>query len=308
MKYNHQENSRRSDMSLNRQSIPYILLQGLLFGTSIIATSFAIGQFHPLTFLGLRLAITSLIFMAFYLWNGRGGRTIPKDGRLWLHTTVIGILGTAIPMWAFVSSLQYQSSGVTSTLSTIAPAFTVVLAHFLLPEEQMTRRKGLGVAIAFCGGLFLALRGESGLADGRQANPIGYALIVITIIFGSFKTIYARRFMRTLDAFDVASVRILSATIVLLPISISMVGFDLSTVDGWGYFALGYSTIAGTFLGLLGEFDLIKRFGATASAMTLYVIPVVASLGGVLLLGEQITIWIAAGMALILVGVTLTTS
>ncbi|MEE8567872.1 MAG: DMT family transporter [Anaerolineales bacterium] len=293
---------------MNRQSIPYILLQGLLFGTSVIASSFALGQFHPLTFLGLRLAMASLLFTAFYLWKGSGGRTIPKDRRLWFHASVIGILGTAFPMWAFISSLQYLSSGVTSALITIAPAFTLVLAHFLLPEEQMTRNKSLGVAFAFSGGLLIALRGESGLADGRQADSIGYILVFMAIIIGGCRTIYAQRFMRTLDTFDVASVRILTTTAVLLPISIWMVGIDLHTVDGWGYFALVYSTIAGTFLGIFGEFNLIKRFGATAAAMTAYVIPVVASLGGVLLLGEQITSWIAVGMAFILLGITLTTS
>ena len=211
-------------------------------------------------------------------------------------------------MWAFVNSLQYLSSGVTSALITIAPAFTLLLAHFLLSEEQLTRNKSLGVAFAFGGGLLIALRGESGLADGRQADSIGYILVSMAIIIGGCRTIYARRFMRTLDAFDVAGVRVLTATAVILPISFRMVGIDLHTEDSWGYFALVYSTIAGTFLGLFGEFNLIKRFGATAAAMTAYVIPVVASLGGVLLLGEQITTWIAVGMAFILVGITLTTS
>ena len=293
---------------MNRQSIPYILLQGLLFGTSVIASSFALGQFHPLTFLGSRLAIASLLFTAFYLWKGSGGRTIPKDRRLWIRASVIGILGTAFPMWAFINALQYLSSGVTSALITIAPAFTLLLAHFLLPDEQLTRNKSLGVAFAFGGGLLIALRGESGMADGRRADSIGYILVSMAIIIGGFRTIYARRFMHTLDSFDVAGVRVLTATAVILPISIRVVGIDLPTANGWGYFALVYSAIAGTFLGLYGEFNLIKRFGATAAAMTAYVIPVVASLGGVLLLGEQITIWIAAGMAFILLGITLTTS
>jgi drug/metabolite transporter (DMT)-like permease len=293
---------------LNLQSIPYILLEGILIGTNIIASSFAIRQFHPLTFIGLRLAIASLICTTFHLCKGSGGKTIFRDSRLWFHTSVLGILGTAFPMWAFVSSLQYLSSGVTSALITITPVFTLLLAHFLLPDEQMTRKKNLGVAFAFGGGLLLALRRESGLADGQQVNSIGYILVSIVIIIAGCRTIYAQRFMRTLDTFDVASVRLLTATVVILPISIRMVGIDLHAVDGWGYFALVYSAIVGTFLGLFVDFYIIKHFGATASAMTAYVIPVVASLGGVLLLGEQITIWITVGMALILLGITLTIS
>jgi drug/metabolite transporter (DMT)-like permease len=49
----------------------------------------------------------------------------------------------------------------------------------------------------------------------------------------------------------------------------------------------------------------IQRFGATASAMTAYVIPIVAGIAGVLLLGETITTFMAIGMALIIIGIAL---
>ncbi|MFN2222982.1 MAG: EamA family transporter, partial [Candidatus Promineifilaceae bacterium] len=49
----------------------------------------------------------------------------------------------------------------------------------------------------------------------------------------------------------------------------------------------------------------IQRFGATASAITAYIIPIVATLGGVLLLGETITRDMSIGMGLIVVGVAI---
>jgi drug/metabolite transporter (DMT)-like permease len=52
-------------------------------------------------------------------------------------------------------------------------------------------------------------------------------------------------------------------------------------------------------------FHNIQRFGATASAVTAYVIPIVATLGGVLLLGETITKGMALGMGLIVGGVAI---
>jgi len=118
-------------------------------------------------------------------------------------------------------------------------------------------------------------------------------------------TVYARRFMREYDAFDVASVRMLTAALTVMPLSLLIVGFDLHRVSGQGYFALGYAALVGTFLGMLVAFYNIKRFGATAAAMTQYVIPVVAGLGGVLILDEQITVGMLAGMGLIAGGITL---
>jgi drug/metabolite transporter (DMT)-like permease len=100
-------------------------------------------------------------------------------------------------------------------------------------------------------------------------------------------------------------VRILSATLVILPLSLVLVGFDLSAVDRQGYMAVLYAAIVGTFFGLMLAFYNIQRFGATAAAMTAYIIPIVAAIGGVLLLGEMITIGMLSGMALILAGVAI---
>jgi drug/metabolite transporter (DMT)-like permease len=49
----------------------------------------------------------------------------------------------------------------------------------------------------------------------------------------------------------------------------------------------------------------VKRFGATAAAMTLYIVPVVATLGGALVLGEEITSGMLGGMALIVCGIAI---
>ncbi len=49
----------------------------------------------------------------------------------------------------------------------------------------------------------------------------------------------------------------------------------------------------------------IQRFGATASAVTAYVIPVVASIGGVLILDERITGAMLIGLVLIVGGIAL---
>lgn len=250
--------------------------------------------------------IASLCHLAIYAVSKQ--RSWPRDRQLWRHAATLGILGTAIPMTAIVSSLQYQSSGITAVLITTSPAVTVLMAHFLLPDEPLTRQKILGVATALAGALLLAVLGESGLPDVSRADPIGYILVVAAMIFGSSATIYARRYMRSYDAIDVNSVRLLSAALVIIPLSLVLVGFDLSAVDRQGYMALIYAAIIGTFFGLMLAFYNIQRFGATAAAMTAYVIPIVAAIGGALLLGETITTGMLSGMALILAGIAIINS
>ena len=88
----------------------------------------------------------------------------------------------------------------------------------------------------------------------------------------------------------------------LIPLSLLFAGLDLSHVNVQGYIALLYAALIGTFAGMLLAFYNVKRFGATASAMTSNLIPIVAILGGAFLLGESITSGMLGGMILILSG------
>jgi drug/metabolite transporter (DMT)-like permease len=104
---------------------------------------------------------------------------------------------------------------------------------------------------------------------------------------------------------QVASIRMFTAALTIMPLSILFVGFDLQSVNQSGYLALLYAALMGTFGGFILAFYNIKKFGATASAMTLYVVPIVAGFGGVMFLSETITTGIILGSSLIVFGVAL---
>ena len=285
------------------QALPYILLQGFLFGSTLVASRFSVGQYQPTTYIGMRLVLASLCHVAAYsLVRSRKWPTSPD---LWRNAALLGVLGTAVPMVAIISSLQFQSAGLTSLLLTAGPAITVLMAHFFLPDETLTPTKGAGVVLALGGAVLLLVLGESGLPDAGQASPLGYGLVLIAVSCGSGMTIYARKYMRDYDFFDVASVRMFAAALAVMPLSALLVGVDLSGVDARGYMALVYAVLVGSFSGMILAFYTIKRFGATASAMPLYVIMVVATLGGALVLGEQITGGMLVGIALIAAGIAL---
>ena len=285
------------------QAFPYIILLGFLFGSTLVVSRFSVGQFAPSTYISLRLLLASLGHVTIYLVSRQ--RKWSTSRRLWQHAAVLGIFGTAIPMNAIVASLQYQSSGLTAVLITTSPAITVIMAHFFLEDEPLTKRKSVGVILALGGALLLALLGESGLPDVSRANPLGYVLVLLAMVCASGTTIYARKYMRDLDTLDVASVRMWVAALVVTPISLLLVGFDLSQVTSQGYAAVLYAALVGTFTGMMLAFYNIQRFGATSSAITAYVIPVAATIGGVLLLDETITPTMFIGMALIIAGIAL---
>lgn len=277
---------------------------GFFYGTTVLASRFTVGQFASLTFVGLRLTLAAIAFVFLYLIAFQG-RTWPRDKQLWLYSAIVSILGTVIPMNLINASLYFQSSGVTAMLITLSPAFTVVLAHFFLEDERLDVRKFVGVLLALSGAITMLAMGESGLPDVSQANPIGYLMVFAAMLSGSFSTIIARRKLQDVDSFETSSIQMWVAALVVMPLSVAVSGFDLSGVNTQDFLALGWASLAGTFLGILGTFYVIRRFGATASSMPAYVIPVVATLGGALLLHEEVTLGIAIGMVLIVGGIAL---
>jgi drug/metabolite transporter (DMT)-like permease len=235
---------------------------------------------------------------------GIGRKTMPRDKQLWKHSTILGVLGTAIPMMGIVTSLQFLSSGLASILITVSPAITVLLAHFLLADEKLTWRKGIGALLALGGAMMLIILGETGLED-EQGSLFGYLMLLGAMFFSSVMTIYIRKYMQGFNTIDISSIRMFVAALVVMPLSYLFVGFDLSQVNSQGWLALIYAAVFGTFLGLLLSLYNIQRFGATAAVMTAYVIPVVATVFGVILLDEKITLGMVGGMILIAVGVWL---
>ena len=71
-----------------------------------------------------------------------------------------------------------------------------------------------------------------------------------------------------------------------------------------GCSAVLYSGLASP-AGILLAFYSIKQYGATAAAMISYIVPVVATIGGMLFLAETFTLAILAGMVLSMLGITI---
>jgi drug/metabolite transporter (DMT)-like permease len=285
------------------KSLPYIILLGTLFGSNLVLARYLLTQFEPLVLNSLRLVCASALFLGIFIFSP--SRKIPRSPRFWLSTGIYGIFGLAIPMTAYISSLQYQSSGVTSLLNTLGPVVTGIFSQIFLPGEPFTLKKIAGSVVAFGGAGLILLKGESGLAGIPHADWRGYAWIGLGVLLASASYIYARRYLANEDPIDVAGVRMMTAAMFLAPVAGLTVGIDFSHVTTVGWIGVGYSAIFGTFASFLLEFIILKKFGAIATTQSSFVIPVVATSLGFLFLSEQVTFSIIGGMVAIFAGLAL---
>ena len=110
---------------------------------------------------------------------------------------------------------------------------------------------------------------------------------------------YVRRHMTHLDPIEVTGIRLFVGALILITVALFLGDFSFVQVTAAGYFSLAYAALIGALAGQFTAFYIQRRFGATAFALTSYLIPVVATIFGVLLLGEIVTWAMLVGVVLI---------
>ncbi len=277
-----------------------VLLCSACFGTGLTISRMGLTQFDVFGYTALRFVVALLAFVVFNA--ARRGVSWPRSRQFWGLSAVFGITGTAIPMLAIISSLQFMSSGMAAIVAAVGPTFAVIFAHLFLRDERITSRKLLGIGIAFAGAAFLVTQRETGLGDAA-VNFVGYGMLLGGLVISYGSIIMARKYLRSYDIYQVVSVQILTATAIVLPLAWSEIDFSGVEEPGTAIFSVVYGGVIGTFAAFLTRFQLIKQYGATDAAMIDYVVPVMATAAGILLLDEKFTATMAIGMAIILLGV-----
>jgi len=100
-----------------------------------------------------------------------------------------------------------------------------------------------------------------------------------------------------------ATTALIGGTIVLLPAGIAQAPHQLPNLKTIGA-VLGISLL-GTALAQLVWFRLLRGWGSAKASLVTYLLPATALVYGVALLGEPLTVFELAGLALILAGVAL---
>lgn len=284
--------------------LPSIILLGSMYGTTLIASRFLLGRFDSTTYLAIRLFISSIAFVVFFVTKPQKYK-FPKTWSLWKNAGVLGVINTVLGMNIILFGMNYVSGGLASILISMGPAFITIMAYFMLPNEKINRGQLVGIGIAFVGAAVLAFRGESGLGDQVGVVWPGYVAIIFGKILNSYAVIYQRKHMTDYDPFQASSISIFIGAAAAMALAFFRKGFVGISFQGVDIAIILYSALVGTFFAQILNFSIINQYSAARSSLTQYVIPIIASISGVIFLHEVMSGTMVFGMALILVGIAL---
>ena len=261
-----------------------------VWGLSFSVAKIGVGQIPPILLMGMRLALVALILARFLQ---APGKTLPH------------IVGLSITMGVLHYGLMYTGlRGVDAGAAAIAfqlmVPFSAVLAALFF-RERLSLLQIAGMAVAF-GGVYL-LSGEPRIAG----SPVPFMLVVAGALMWAIGNIQVKM-MGPVDILNLnAWVSLLGAPQLLLASLIletnqleALAGADWR---GWG--ALVYMAVASTILGHGLWYYLLRENPVNRVAPFNLLIPVMAVVLAVPILGESLTARLVVGGLLTVAGVAL---
>jgi drug/metabolite transporter (DMT)-like permease len=272
-----------------------------LWGSNFMFIKLGVAEVPPATLVATRLVIGAVILVAVVRALGY---TFPSIGRAWMPYVVLAVVGNCMPFWFITWGQTSIDSALAGILMAIMPLTTLLLAHFFVAGERMTRNRVLGFLLGFVG--IVVLMGPAALA-GLGGAPIE-VLAQLSVLAGALCYAANGVIIRVTLRGDVmvASAAIIAvAAVVSVPVAL-VVDQPWHLDPGWTAVSiLFWIGVGPTAIATLVHLKLIASAGPTFMSLINYCIPIVALLIGVALLGEDPGANAYSGLLLILAGIAL---
>lgn len=220
--------------------------------------------------------------------------------RVWLHLLVTAALFNAIPFTLYAYGEKHVSSILAGLWNGTTPLWALAAALAAFPEERPTRAKAIGLAGGFLGVLVL-LGPWHGLGGGELKGQLACA--GAAACYG-VAFLYTRRHLAGLEASGVSlsAAQLLCATL-LLALTTPFVPLPTMHIGLAGVGSILALGILGSGLAYALNYAIVRAAGATTASTVTYLVPVFATLLGVIVLGERLSWNQPLGAAILLSGI-----
>jgi drug/metabolite transporter (DMT)-like permease len=285
--------------------LPLMLVTAALFAANLVVARWAEGAALPPLFLACgRWALAFAILLPTVgprLWALRGV-ILANFPRLML----LAGLGMGLAVGPQYIGARHTSAANIAIIFAACPAL-VMLLETLVWKAPLARRQAGGMLLAMCGVLVVLSKGDIG-ALGGLAFGSGDLWVVLAASGWALYTVLGKRLpLPALPGTVKLAFLMGGGALVLAPFAVleASLGDVANFHDPRLYIALGFLAVVPS-LGAYSCFDrLVAIAGPARASLSLYLIPLFATLAAWPLLGEAPRLYHAAGFGIVLGGVAL---
>ncbi len=280
--------------------LPGFLANAVIWGSSFIFIKIAVGVLHPTWVAAGRLIAGALALLVILLVTRD---RLPRDGRLWAHMIVPGVVGTAIPFTLFAFGEQRVSSIVAGIWNATAALWVLPFAVFVFRTEKFSVRAAFGLALGFAGVLIVL-----GFWQAEASSLAGQLMCAAASFCYGIAIPYIKRFVTGrpgVSGVALAAMQVIVGAVASTVAALVFAG-PAPAPATWGWDVLGSVLALGVFgsgVAFALNMRVIKVAGASTAAYVTYLVPVVAVILGIVVLNESLTWNLPVGAAIVLLGV-----
>lgn len=285
----------------------YLTLAGvtMIWGGTFVAGRFLGGSLSPVFAASLRFLLASVALLGF-LWLARLALVRPTV-RQWLRLALLGFFGIFFYNLCFFYGLQYINASRASLIVALNPA-VIGLASWWLFKERLGRMKTAGIATCIIGAALVIVSRDPQLLAATPDAWMGDLLILGCVLGWGVYSLFSRELNQSLGPVQTVTYSVLIGTLMLWLLAAARGELSwtaLNDLRAVQWLSLAYLGVLGSALAYIGYYDGIRKIGATRSGVFIALNPLTAVIFGALLLGEQLTLTMCLGGALILGGIYL---
>jgi drug/metabolite transporter (DMT)-like permease len=284
---------------MRRSYVGLLLAIAMLWGASYMFIKVGVRDFAPTTLMLIRVVLAAAVLFA-YLASQNGFRaTLEQMRAAGRGAYVLGVVNGAIPFTLIAWGEEHIDSGIAAIANSTMPIFVVLLAIPFVPGERVSGGRLGGVLLGLVGvGVVVGV-----VPEGGWIAALGALACVLASVCYAIATLWGQKLVHGVTGPVLALTATLGASIALLPFGVAQAPSDL---PGWKPVASVLAlALGGTALAQILFYRLLRGFGSARASLVVYLLPPVAVVYGVILLGEPLRLTALAGLALILAGIAI---
>jgi drug/metabolite transporter (DMT)-like permease len=275
---------------VSRRGWALFVAMGLIWGTPYLFIKEAVDSFAPAAVVSVRTLGAALLLLPFAARTGALRPALAK----WPWVLAFGAIEMAGPFMLLSHAEQTLPSGLTGLLVSTVPLVAAVIAFAGGDRAALNGTRVAGLALGIVG-VALVVGGGS---DGT-VGAVAVAEVLLTAVLYAIAPFIVARRLTDVPALGPITLSLGAVGLAYLPAALVM---QDGTPTTRSIAAMGALTVLCTAVAFAVFFALIAEVGPTRAPLITYVNPVVALALGVIVLDEQVTVAMLAGVPLVLAG------
>ncbi len=275
-----------------------LVLLSAIWGSSFLFLRMTAPVFGPVFLIELRVFSGLIFLLPVCIYLGKHKDALEN----WRLIALVSVTNMAIPFCLLAFASMSIGAGFASILNSTVPFFAALIG-FVFWDQRMSITSLLGLLVGFSGVLVLVL--DPSAVTPFASNKVAIiAGITASMFYGIAVNITAYK-LQGISGLSITVGSLFLTTLLLAPFAFVYSPSTMPTGAIWlAVVALG---VLCTGIAYLMFYRLIRKVGPNRAITSTFLIPVFSILWGALFLGEQITLIMLGGCALVLTGVAMTT-